>query len=78
MAQQLIAKHNGKVRLYFDSARLNQILARPVHRGPTLNDIFPKLNNVKYLSPIDASFGYHNFKVDERQSYLTFACQLGR
>ena len=46
----LISKSNGKVRLYLDLARLNQALIWPVHRGATLNDIFPKLNNIKYLT----------------------------
>ena len=31
------------------TARLNQALIRAVHRGLTLNDIFPKLNNAQYL-----------------------------
>ena len=55
------------------------MLIRPVHRGPTINDILPKLNNTKYLSLIDVSSGYHNLKLDERLSYLImFACQFGR
>ena len=55
------------------------MLIRPVHGGYTLNDIFPKLINVKYLSLIDVSSGYHNLKLDERSSYLmAFACQFGR
>ena len=29
-----------------EPARLNQALIRLVHRGPTVSDIFPKLNNV--------------------------------
>ena len=75
----LVPKASDKVRLYLDRARLNQVLIKPVHRGPTLNDIFPKLNNVKYLSVIDWSFGYHNLKLDDRSSYLTIlACQFGR
>ena len=75
----LVPKVNGKVRLCLDLARLNQVLIRPVHRGPTLNDIFPKLNNVKYLSLIDASSGYQNIKLYHRSSYLTtFMCQFGR
>ena len=46
--------------------------------GPMLNDIFLKLNNVQYLSLIDASSGYHNLK-HEKSSYLTiFMCQFGR
>ena len=72
----VVPKPNGKVRLCLDPARLNQVLIRPVHRGPTLNDILPKLNNVKYLSLTDASSGYHNLKLDARSSYLTFACKI--
>ena len=74
-----ILKAKGKVRLFLGPARLNQVLIRPVHRGPTLNNIFPKLNNIKYWSLIDASSGYHNLKLDEISSYLTtFAYQFGR
>ena len=52
---------------------------RPIHRGPTLNDILPKLNGVKYMSIIDASSGYHNLQLDSTSSYMTtFACPFGR
>ena len=72
-------KLNGKVRLCLTLARLNQVLIRAVHRGPTLNDIFPKLNEEQYLSLIDVSSGYHKLKLDERSSYLTtFTCQFGK
>ena len=75
----LVPKANGKVRLCLDPAQLNQALIRSIHRGPTLNDILPKLNNVRYLSIIDASSGYHNLKLDEKSSYLTtFTCQFGK
>ena len=74
----LVPKANGKVRLCLDPVWLNQALIRQVHRGPTFNDILSKLNNVKYLSLIDASSGYHNLKLDKRSSHLTmFACQFG-
>ena len=43
----LVPTPNGKVRLCLDPARLNQAVLRLVHRGPTLNDIFPRLDNVK-------------------------------
>ena len=46
----LVPKANGNVRLCLDPAQLNQALITPIHRGPTLNDILPKLNNVRYLS----------------------------
>ena len=69
---------NGEVRLCPDPAILNQALIRPVHRGPTFNDIFPILNNAKYLSLIDVNSGYHNLKLVERSSYLkTVTCQFG-
>ena len=74
----LVPKLNGKVRLYLDSVRLKQALIWPVHRDPTLSDIFPKLTHVKYLSHIDASSIYHNLRLDEPSSYLTaFTCQFG-
>ena len=60
----LVPKPNGKVRLCLDPAWFNQALLRPIHRGPTLNDILPELNNVRYLSLIDASCGFHNLKLD--------------
>ena len=64
----LVPKANDKVRLYLDPALLNQALIRLIHRGPTLNDKLPKLNNVKYMSIIDAGSGYHNIQLDTKLS----------
>ena len=75
----LVPKANSKVRLCLDPAQLNQALIRPVHRGLTLNDILPWLNNIQYMSIIHASSGYHNLKLDKQSSYLTtFSCPFGR
>ena len=75
----LVLKPNKKVKLCLDPVRLNQALLWLVHRRFTLNDIFSKLNNVKYLSLIDANSRYQNLKLDKRSSYLTvFTCQFGR
>ena len=75
----VVPKANGKVRLCLDPAWLNLALLRPTHRRPTLNNILPKLNNVRYMSIIDVSSRYHNLKLDNKSSYLTtFACQFGR
>ena len=53
--------------------------SRLVHRGPTLNDILPKLDYAQYLSLIDVSSGYHNLKLYERSSYFTiYTCQFGK
>ena len=62
----LVPKANGKVRLCLDPAWFNQALIRPVHQGRTLNDILPKLNNMQYMSFIDASSDYHNLKLDKQ------------
>ena len=70
----LVLKSNVQVRLCLDPARLNQALIKPVHRGPTL-----KLDNAQCLSIIDASYGYHNLKLDKKPSYFTtVVCQFGR
>ena len=75
----LIPKANSKVWLCLDPAQLNHALIRPIHRAPTLNDILPKLNNVQYMSIINAGSSYHNLKLDKQSSYLTtFACPFGR
>ena len=75
----LVPKVNSKVQLYLDPQWLSQALIRLIHRGPILNDILPKLNNVQYMSIIHASSGYHNLKLDKQSSYLTtFACLFGR
>ena len=65
----LVPKSNGKERPCLNPARLNQSLSRPVHRGLTTNDIFPKPTHVHY----------HNIKLDDKSSYIiTFAYQFGR
>ena len=75
----LVPKANSKVMLCLDLAWLNQALIRPIHRGPTLNDILCKLNTVKYMSIIDASSGYYNLQLYTKLSYLTtFACPFHR
>ena len=57
----------------------SQAMSRSSKAKSTGNDIFPELNNVQYLSLIDACSGYYSLKLDERSSYLTtFACQTGR
>ena len=45
----LVLKLNGRVRLCLDPVRLNQALIRLDHRGPTFNDILPKLNNAQHF-----------------------------
>ena len=55
--------------------RLNKALVRPVHKGPTLNGIFPKCTN---LILTDTSSRYHNLKLHKKSHITTFAYQFGR
>ena len=67
----LVPKANGKVPVFLDPARLNKVLIRPVHRGPTLNDILLRLVGFIYIIHIDVSSGSHSLKLYEQSSYLT-------
>ena len=60
----LVSKANSKVQFCLDTARLNKMWIRPLHKDHTLNDILPRLAGVKYLTLIDASSGHHNLKLD--------------
>ena len=75
----MVPNVNGKVQLWQDPVRLNKVLIRPVHWGTTLNDIWPRLVGVRYLTLIDASLGYDNLKPAEQSSCLTtFSYPFGR
>ena len=45
MHQLLVPKPNGTICQCKDLARLNQALIRPVHGGPTVNDMFPMITS---------------------------------
>ena len=75
----IVPKLNGTISLYLGPTRINQALIRPVNRGPTVIDIFPKLSNAWYLILIGSSSGIHKFKTGQKSSYLeTFTWQFGR
>ena len=75
----LVPKANDRVRLCLDLAWLNEVLKRPIHRDLTLDGILPRLADVKYITLINMTEGYHNLKPDEQSSYLiTFSCPFGR
>ena len=50
-------------------AWLSKAVIQPIHRTPTLNDIFTRLTGVKYLILIDASSWYHNLKPNEKSLF---------
>ena len=59
----LLPKANGKVKVCLDPARVTKLLIKPVHRGPTLNNILPRLTGVNYFTLIDPNSSYHNFRI---------------
>ena len=69
----LVPKVNGKVRLCLNLSRFSKAQIRPVHRGPTLNDIVLKLTGIICLTLINTSSGYNNLKLGERSSYLAMS-----
>ena len=56
----LVSKVKSKVRLCPDPGRLNKVLTIPVHIGPVLKDILPRLPDMKYLKLIDMHSRYNN------------------
>ena len=67
------------MHLFLNPSKLNKALIKPMHRKPTLNDIFIKLTNVFYMTIADTNSGYHNLILDKKSSYLTtFSYQCGR
>ena len=71
----IVPKPNGIVYLCLHPVKLNQALIRPVHAGPTINDILFKLTNVCYMTIIDASSGYHISKLDKNIIMLNHICK---
>ena len=75
---KLVPEVNGRVRLSLDLARLTKVVIRLVHRGPKLNSISLRLTGMKNLTLSNASLGYHNFKLEEKSSYLaSLPCPFG-
>ena len=65
--------------LCLNPVELNQVLIRPEHGGTAVNNILPKLANVKYLKLIDTHSGYHILKLDKKLSDIpTFPYQSGK
>ena len=48
-----VTKSNGALRLCIDPKDLNRAIKRPHHCTPTLDEVLPKLNGVKYFSIIE-------------------------
>ena len=60
------------------SKEAKSALIRPIHKDPTMNNIFSKPIHVHYFTFIDASSRYYNLRLDRNSSHLTtFTCQIG-
>lgn len=73
-------KANGQLRICMDPTRtLNKALIRSTYYMPTLDDILPKLSNVKVFSTVDCQSAFHMLKLDFKSSMLcTFETPFGR
>ena len=67
----IVPKPNDTILLCLDPAKLNQALIRPIHRGPTLNDILPKPPNACYMNITDTTSHHQNLKLDLKK-FLIF------
>ena len=64
--------------LYFNAARLSQLLIRSVYKGPTVNKHISTADAcVNILTLIETSPGYHKLKLDKKSYLTTFAGNSG-
>ena len=74
-----VEKPSGDVWMCIDPAKLNHVIVRPIHRGPTVSDVLSRLSGATYFSLLDATSGLWNCELDEESSKLTtFATPYGR
>ena len=72
-------KPNGKICVCIDPRDLNQAIKREHYPMKTIEDITPKMQNVKIFSKLDATSGYWTIKLDEQSTRLcTFNSPFGR
>ena len=56
----------GKIRICIDPRDLNKAILRPKYQMPTLEEVLPKLANVKLFSVLDAKDGFHQVKLTSK------------
>ena len=66
-----VHKANGKLRICIDPPPLNAALKRDYYRLSVLDDVLPKLKNVKVFSKHDVREAYWHVRLDEESSKLT-------
>ena len=66
-----VKKPNGTLRLCIDPKPLNCALKRSHYPLPVVDDLLPKLSNVKVYSVLDVKNGYWHVELDKKSSLLT-------
>ena len=66
-------KPNGKLRVCIDPQHLNRALKRSHYQLPVIEDILPKLTDVKVFSKEDLKDGFLQIQLDEESGKLTVA-----
>ena len=72
-------KSDSGIRVLIDPIPLNRALLRSTHYMNNLDDVLPRLSNVKILSTLDMKNGFFHLKLDDASSLLTtFQTPFGR
>jgi len=75
----IVTKPSGGIRVCIDPSRLNIALKRSTYYMPTIDDVLPKLSNVKVMSTVDLDRAFYHLTLDEQSSRLTtFQTPFGR
>ena len=75
----VVAKPSGGIRICLDPTPLNKALKRSTYYMQTIDDILPKLANVKVFTTVDVKNAFLHLKLDDYSSLLTtFQTPIGR
>lgn len=68
---RLVPKKNGKQRLIINYMKLNSVTVRDEYPIPNISEIMGALQGHKIFSVLDATEGFHQLKMDERNRHVT-------
>ena len=72
-------KGDGGKNLVIDYCTLNKVTSKFMGPMPNIEDIFSKLNGVKYYTTLDLCAGYHHIPLDESPiPKMTFNSPFGK
>ena len=66
-----VRKKTGKLRICIDYRKLNAITIKDSYPIPRIDEILDELSNARIFSTLDATSGYHQLELDERDKHKT-------